>query len=44
MLISLQHLKPSDLHLISGLDVSQAAGNASAKDDCLKNTELKSVN
>ena len=43
MLISLQHLNPSDSHLILGLDVSQAA-NSAAKDDCLKNTELKSVN
>ncbi len=43
MLISIQHLKPSDSHLISGLDVSHAA-NAAAKDDGLKNTEVKSVN
>jgi len=43
MLIIIQHLKPISTHLLSGFDVSGAI-NATAKDEALKNTELKSVN
>ncbi|MFM1793676.1 MAG: hypothetical protein RL642_61 [Bacteroidota bacterium] len=43
MLISLAHIKPSNNQPLIGLDVSEAP-NASAKDDELKISELKTVN
>lgn len=43
MLISIQHHKPTSTQFFSGLDVSDAP-NASAKDEELKTTELKTVN
>jgi hypothetical protein len=43
MLISIQHLNPSESHLISGLDVSEAT-NATAKDDAIKTFEVKTAN
>ena len=43
MLISIQHIKPSELGVISGLDVSEAI-NAMAKDDALRTVEIKTAN
>jgi hypothetical protein len=43
MLLSIQHQKPINMHLLTGLDVSDSP-NAYAKDEALKSVDIKVVN